>query len=85
MFEKTSAPAAAHTEQIVANVRELCRLDPACVFSAESSLIRSLYARSMFVTRTVAAEALLEAKTNEAAYSALKQLDRAGDLPFSLA
>jgi hypothetical protein len=39
----------------------------------------------MFVTRTVAAEVCLEVKTNEAAYIALKQLDRAGDLPFSLA
>ncbi|KAF7365217.1 hypothetical protein MVEN_00393300 [Mycena venus] len=68
MFEKTSAAAAAHAEEIVANVRELCRLDS-----------------DMFVTRTVAAEACLEAKSNEAAYRALKQLDRAGDLPFSLA
>ncbi|KAK7048365.1 hypothetical protein R3P38DRAFT_2868905 [Favolaschia claudopus] len=39
----------------------------------------------MFVTRTVAAEVCLEVKTNEAAYRALKQLDRTGDLPFSLA
>ncbi|KAJ6508787.1 hypothetical protein C8R45DRAFT_968704 [Mycena sanguinolenta] len=67
MFEKTSAPAATHVEEIVANVRELCRLDA-----------------DMFVTRTVAAEVCLEAKTNEAAYKALKQLDRAGDLPFCL-
>ncbi|KAF8134795.1 hypothetical protein K438DRAFT_1693855 [Mycena galopus ATCC 62051] len=67
MFEKTSAPDAAHAEEIVANVRELCRLDT-----------------DMFVTRTVAAEVCLEAKTNEAAYRALKQLDRANDLPFSL-
>ncbi|KAJ7134623.1 hypothetical protein C8R44DRAFT_697289 [Mycena epipterygia] len=66
MFERTAGPAAAHADEIVANVRELCRLDP-----------------DMFVTRTVAAEVCLEAKTNEAAYSALKQLDRAGDLPFS--
>ncbi|KAJ7044120.1 hypothetical protein C8F04DRAFT_1389517 [Mycena alexandri] len=67
MFEHTAAPAAAHTDEIVANVRELCRLDP-----------------DMFVTRTVAAEVCLEAKTNQAAYGALKQLDRAGDLPFTL-
>ncbi|KAJ7250871.1 hypothetical protein B0H12DRAFT_1324188 [Mycena haematopus] len=67
MFEKTSGPAAVHAEEIVANVRELCRLDT-----------------DMFVTRTVAAEVCLEAKTNEAAYKALKQLDRSGDLPFSL-
>ncbi|KAJ6584983.1 hypothetical protein B0H19DRAFT_1107570 [Mycena capillaripes] len=68
MFERSpSAPVAAHAEEIVTNVRELCRLDS-----------------DMFVTRTVAAEVCLEAKTNEAAYNALKQLDRAGDLPFSL-
>ncbi|KAJ7109731.1 hypothetical protein C8R43DRAFT_1079587 [Mycena crocata] len=68
MFERSSANAHAHAEEIVANVRELCRLDP-----------------DMFVTRTVAAEVCLEAKSNEAAYSALKQLDRSGDLPFALA
>ncbi|KAJ6477448.1 hypothetical protein C8R47DRAFT_1140603 [Mycena vitilis] len=68
MFERSAAPAAAHAEDIVTNVRELCRLDS-----------------DMFVTRTVAAEVCLEAKTNEAAYSALKQLDRAGDFFFSLA
>ncbi|KAJ7095869.1 hypothetical protein B0H15DRAFT_827409 [Mycena belliarum] len=67
MFERMPAPKQAHAEEIVANVRELCRLDP-----------------DMFVTRTVAAEVCLEVKTNEAAYIALKQLDRAGDLPFSL-
>ncbi|KAJ7212114.1 hypothetical protein GGX14DRAFT_447478 [Mycena pura] len=68
MFERTLAPAHPHAEEIVANVRELCRLaDP-----------------DMFVTRTVAAEVCLEAKTNEAGYIALKQLDRAGDLAFSL-
>ncbi|KAJ6559193.1 hypothetical protein DFH09DRAFT_1083787 [Mycena vulgaris] len=68
MFERMPAPSHAHAEEIVANVRELCRLDP-----------------EMFVTRTVAAEVCLEAKTNDAAYMALKQLDRAGDLAFSLA
>ncbi|KAJ7459859.1 hypothetical protein FB451DRAFT_1271766 [Mycena latifolia] len=67
MFERIPTPSHAHAEEIVANVRELCRLDP-----------------DMFVTRTVAAECLLEAKTNDAAYIALKQLDRAGDLPFAL-
>ncbi|KAJ7505323.1 hypothetical protein B0H11DRAFT_415511 [Mycena galericulata] len=67
MFERTAAPVSEHAEEIVANVRELCRLDP-----------------DMFVTRTVAAEVCLEPKTNEAAYRALKQLDRTGDLPFAL-
>jgi hypothetical protein len=28
MFERTPAPAHAHAEEIVTNVRELCRLDP---------------------------------------------------------
>ncbi|KAJ7644135.1 hypothetical protein FB45DRAFT_735982 [Roridomyces roridus] len=67
MFERSAAPVQAHTEEIVGNVRELCRLDP-----------------SMFVTRTVAAEVCLEPKTNEAAYRALRQLDRGGDLSFTL-
>ncbi|KAJ7288304.1 hypothetical protein C8J57DRAFT_1047482, partial [Mycena rebaudengoi] len=73
MFERSqaaptsSAAIARHADEIVVNVRELCRLDPA-----------------MFVTRTVAAEVCLEAKTNDAAYNALKKLDRAGDLPFTL-
>ncbi|KAF7314454.1 hypothetical protein MKEN_00918200 [Mycena kentingensis (nom. inval.)] len=39
---------------------------------------------SMFITRTVAAEVCLEAESNEAAYKALKRLDRSGDLPFAL-
>ncbi|KAJ7069787.1 hypothetical protein C8F01DRAFT_1113994 [Mycena amicta] len=39
---------------------------------------------SMFVTRTVAAEVCMEAESNEAGYKALRQLDRSGDLPFSL-
>ncbi|KAH9980176.1 hypothetical protein BGW80DRAFT_484395 [Lactifluus volemus] len=40
---------------------------------------------SMFVSRTVAAEVLMEAETNDAGYAALKTLDREGDLRFSLA
>lgn len=38
----------------------------------------------MFVTRTVAAEVCMEAKANEAGYSALKLLDKSGDLRFEL-
>ncbi|KIN93376.1 hypothetical protein M404DRAFT_948149 [Pisolithus tinctorius Marx 270] len=38
----------------------------------------------MFLSRTVAAEVCMEAKTNESAYRALKTLDRTGDLLFSL-
>ncbi|KAF7288556.1 hypothetical protein HMN09_01384700 [Mycena chlorophos] len=39
---------------------------------------------SMFLSRTVAAEVLLESETNEAGYKALKRLDRSGDLEFPL-
>ncbi|KAL4073230.1 hypothetical protein V8B97DRAFT_2023022 [Scleroderma yunnanense] len=38
----------------------------------------------MFLSRTVAGEVCMEAKSNESAYRALKALDRAGDLLFSL-
>jgi len=38
----------------------------------------------MFVSRTVACEVCMEAKTNEAGYAALKQLDTQGCLRFSL-
>lgn len=38
----------------------------------------------MYVTRTVAAEVFMESKVNEAAYCALKQLEKAGDLLFDL-
>ncbi|KAI0248585.1 hypothetical protein BJV78DRAFT_1332068 [Lactifluus subvellereus] len=40
---------------------------------------------SMFVSRTVAAEVLMEAETNDTGYAVLKALDREGDLRFSLA
>ncbi|KAF8073689.1 hypothetical protein FPV67DRAFT_1576507 [Lyophyllum atratum] len=40
---------------------------------------------TMFVTRTVAAEVCMEAKVNVGAYSALKVLDKSGDLLFDLA
>jgi hypothetical protein len=39
----------------------------------------------MFVSRTVAAEVLMEAETNRTGYAALKTLDREGGLRFSLA
>ncbi|CAK5284190.1 unnamed protein product [Mycena citricolor] len=39
---------------------------------------------TMYITRTVAAEVCLEAKTNDAGYLALKRLDQTGDLAFSL-
>jgi hypothetical protein len=38
----------------------------------------------MFLSRTVAAEVCMEAKVNEPAYSALKELDKSGDLLFDL-
>ena len=38
----------------------------------------------MFLSRTVAAEVCMEAKTNESAYKALKRLDESGDLLFEL-
>ena len=41
--------------------------------------------RRMFVSRTVAAEVLMEAETNRTSYAALKALDCEGDLRFSLA
>ncbi|KDR82830.1 hypothetical protein GALMADRAFT_220831 [Galerina marginata CBS 339.88] len=39
---------------------------------------------SMFVTRTVAAEVCMEAKTNDIGYAALKLLENSGDLRFEL-
>ena len=38
----------------------------------------------MFLSRTVAAEICMEAKTNETAYAALKRLDKEGILRFEL-
>ncbi|KAG6854664.1 hypothetical protein C0991_003312 [Blastosporella zonata] len=64
MFERTSNDA----QEVVHNVRELCRLDP-----------------TMFVSRTVAAEVCMEAKTNVSGYGALKILDKSGNLRFELA
>ncbi|KAI9435374.1 hypothetical protein F5148DRAFT_1266602 [Russula earlei] len=39
---------------------------------------------SMFISRTVAAEVLMEAESNRTGYATLKTLDREGDLRFSL-
>lgn len=39
---------------------------------------------SMFVSRTIAAEVCMEAKSNEVGYNALKELDKSGDLCFEL-
>ena len=38
----------------------------------------------MFLSRTVAAEICMEAKSNEQAYNALKRLDKEGYLRFEL-
>lgn len=38
----------------------------------------------MFLSRTVAAEICMEVKTNEAAYNALRRLDKDGMLKFEL-
>lgn len=40
--------------------------------------------RRMFVSRTIAAEVCMEAKSNEVGYNAIKQLDKSGDLRFEL-
>ncbi|KAG6831944.1 hypothetical protein H0H92_006545 [Tricholoma furcatifolium] len=67
MFERTGTSNDTTVEEIVHNVRELCRLDP-----------------TMFVSRTVAAEVCMEAKSNVAGYRALKVLDKSRDLRFEL-
>ena len=52
---------------------------------SRSQLKSSLILESrMFVSRTVAAEVCMEAKANEVGYTALKQLDKSGDLRFEL-
>jgi len=38
----------------------------------------------MFLSRTVAAEVCMEARANEQAYTALKKLDKSGELLFEL-
>lgn len=72
-------------EDVLLNVRELCRLDPSYVPVASGFLWAHSILRRMFVSRTVAAEVLMEAESNRAGYAALKTLDREGGLRFSLA
>ncbi|KAF5369469.1 hypothetical protein D9758_002713 [Tetrapyrgos nigripes] len=67
MFENNPSATDRTANDIVENVKELCRLDA-----------------SMFLSRTVAAEICMEAKSNEIGYSALKLLDRSGLLLFHL-
>jgi hypothetical protein len=89
MFEKPGAHVSTEgrMDAIVENVRELRRLDPRCVrfcrpfFSNWGA--KSEY-NSMFLSRTVAAEVCMEAKTNEIAFAALNKLDQSGDLLFEL-
>jgi hypothetical protein len=52
-----------------------------CALVCSCTMLNSL---RMFVSRTVAAEVCMEAKTNEAGYAALKQLDKSGGLCFEL-
>ena len=73
-------------DDVLLNVRELCRLNTSyapVVPPPFLSLTRNF--RRMFVSRTVAAEVLMEAESNRAGYAALKGLDREGELRFSLA
>lgn len=85
MFEKPAISFEARAEEIVRNVRELTTRDPRSVISQGLHLCKTeLRKSSMFLTRTVAAEVCMEAKSNELAYTALKRLDRAGLLKFKL-
>lgn len=88
MFEKPIphlASAEGRTDTIVQNVRELKRLDPRSVIVVlDLKICCPQVFRSMFLSRTVAAEVCMEAKSNEQAYSALKKLDQSGDLLFEL-
>jgi hypothetical protein len=85
MFEKTSS---ANTPQdIINNITEMCRVDPEY---DRQFLFLFLFlgcidtALSMFLTRTVASEVLMDLSTNEDAYTALKKMGRAGQLRFDL-
>ena len=97
MFEKPAIMFESRTAEIMKNVRELSRLDPeyesvflrarlVCVFSRWLMCFAFLRSPrvSMFLSRTVAAEICMEAKTNEPAYTALKRLDKEGVLRFEL-
>ena len=84
MFERSS-PGDICTDDIVSNVRELCELDPAYFLSFLicNSMSDDSFCR-MFVSRTIAGEVCMEAKSNEVGYNALKRLDKSGDLRFEL-
>lgn len=86
MFEKPAFPSDNHAEEVVRHVRELTQLDPRCGEPSDLSalILRMFFLDRMFLTRTVAAEVCMEAKTNESAYKALKKLDESGDLLFEL-
>ena len=89
MFEKPAIMFDARTDEIVQSVRELSRLDheyetlpsPAPCLWVDGSCVAFI---RMFLSRTVAAEICMEAKTNEPAYTALKRLDKDGILRFEL-
>ena len=73
-------------QDILQNVRELCRLDTSYAPGHITLFcLRLPELRRMFVSRAVAAEVLMEAETNRMGYAALKTLDREGGLRFSLA
>jgi hypothetical protein len=85
MFEKQALNGGDRTDDIVRNVRELKRLDPRWLFIHSGRImIFMLELARMFLSRTVAAEICMEAKSNESAYRALKALDRSGELLFKL-
>lgn len=85
MFEKQALNSGDRTDDIVRNVRELKRLDPRWVFIFSLWNMVFIFERDrMFLSRTVAAEICMEAKSNESAYRALKCLDRSGELLFKL-
>lgn len=85
MFEKQALNSGDRTDDIVRNVRELRRLDPRWLsIHSERNIVFMLELDRMFLSRTVAAEICMEAKSNESAYRALKALDRSGELLFKL-
>ncbi|KAJ7600707.1 hypothetical protein C8J56DRAFT_911057 [Mycena floridula] len=67
IFEKPPTGSERTVDDIVQNVKDLCRLD-----------------KTMFVSRTVAAEVCMEIKSN-IGYQALRALDKSSDLLFDLA
>lgn len=85
MFEKQALNGGDRTDDIVRNVRELKRLDPRWLSIHSPQIMMFMCGLDrMFLSRTVAAEICMEAKSNESAYRALKALDRSGELLFKL-